>query len=85
MTQNMAVLVWLKYGCQRNGKGLFTVNKVSQDDLNEANSTYFLMLDICCHRETIHIWTIVQTQYGFGLSHTVLWASIFIWSMAVLL
>ena len=77
ITQNTAVLVQLKYSCWRNGNGLFTVNKVSQDDLNEVNYT-FLMLDIHCHHETIHIWTMVWTWYGFGLSHTILWASIFI-------
>ncbi len=48
-----------KYGCQRNGKGPFNVIEVNKYNLNEVNCTYILMPDICCHHETICIWTMV--------------------------
>ncbi len=78
MTQNTAILIWLKYSCWGNGRGLFNVIEVSNYDLNEANYTYILMTAICCCHETIHIWTTVWTWYRFDIRHTTPWARYFV-------
>ncbi len=81
----MAVFIRLKYGYGGNSGGPFNGIEVSDYDLNEAVYTYILMTVIHCHCETIRIRTTVRTQYGFGISRTIPWAKVFVWSMAILL